>query len=150
MAEAYTPWLECRELGQGTFGEVRAAVRKADGLAVALKRIKRDADHAKFGVSFSALREIRVMRELKHPHLVDLFDVFIDPASQQLVLVLELLGSTDLEGVIRHAREGQIKLGPADAKSYASMLLKGLAFLHQHWILHRGLVFKTFIYSIFY
>lgn len=138
MAEAYTPWEECRELGQGTFGVVRAAVRQADGLAVALKRIKRDPDHAKFGVSFSALREVRVMRELKHPHLVDLLDVFVDAASQQLVLVLELLSSVDLEGVLRRAREGAITLGPADAKSYASMLLKGLAFLHQHWVLHRG------------
>ena len=138
MAEAYTPWAECRPLGEGTFGVVKAAVRKVDARPVALKRIKPDPEQGRFGISHSALREIRVMRELKHPHLVDLLDVFVD-GGEHLVLVLELLGSTDLEGVVRKAGEGRIRLGEADCKAYAHMILQGLAFLHSHWILHRDL-----------
>ena len=142
--DAYTPWAQCRELGQGTFGEVRAARRSSDGLEVALKRIKRDPAFGASGLSYSALREVRVLRELRHPHVVDLLDVFVDGDAEakegrHLVLVLELLASVDLEGVIRKAREGAIAFGPGDAKSYARMLLEGLSFLHTHNVLHRDL-----------
>jgi cyclin-dependent kinase 7 len=135
MASHYTTWEDCRELGTGTFGVVRAARRKSDGLEVALKKIKRDPSYSQCGLSYSALREIRVMRELKHSNVVELLDVFVSDGS--VVLVLELLSSTDLEGVIRKAREMTIKLEPADIKSYLQMFLQGLAFLHAHFILHR-------------
>ena len=78
------------------------------------------------------------MREISHTNIVQLLDCFVGDGGF-LVLVLELLSSTDLEGVIRRAREGAIKLGLADQKSYTGMLLEGLAFLHSHWILHRDL-----------
>ena len=41
---------------------------------------------------------------------------------------------TDLERVIK---EPSMILGAADIKSYAMMTLRGLEYLHKHWILHR-------------
>jgi len=137
MVDAYTPWDQCRALGQGAFGEVRAARRASDNLEVALKRIKRGSDYGRSGLSYSALREVRVLRELRHPNVVALLDVFV--GDEHLVLVLELLASTDLEGVIRKAREGSIRFKLADAKAYAGMLLEALNFLHDHNVLHRDL-----------
>jgi serine/threonine protein kinase len=75
MADQYTPWNECRELGQGEFGIVRAAFRKHDGVEVALKRFKQRREDKEIGVHFSAIREIRVMRETCHPNIVQLYDV---------------------------------------------------------------------------
>jgi len=41
---------------------------------------------------------------------------------------------TDLEAVIR---DRNIFLSPADTKSYLQMTLKGLAYCHKKWVLHR-------------
>ncbi|GLT69208.1 hypothetical protein SLA2020_413770 [Shorea laevis] len=43
---------------------------------------------------------------------------------------------TDLEAVIR---DRNIFLSPADIKSYLQMTLKGLAFCHKKWVLHRDM-----------
>ncbi|VAH18842.1 unnamed protein product [Triticum turgidum subsp. durum] len=43
---------------------------------------------------------------------------------------------TDLEAVIR---DRNIVLSPADIKSYIQMMLKGLAFCHKKWVLHRDM-----------
>lgn len=90
----YTSWGEGRELGAGTFGEVRAARRKSDGLEVALKRIKRDASEVDAGVSYSALREIRVIRELRHPNIMGLHDVFVSGNQVIFFGLLNLLSPT--------------------------------------------------------
>lgn len=78
MAELYTAWDECRELGKGEFGVVRAAFRKSDGIEVALKRFKERKVDKDIGVHFSALREIRIMRETCHPNIVQLYDVSVN------------------------------------------------------------------------
>lgn len=136
-ADAFTSWEAATALGEGTFGEVRRATRKVDSLPVALKRIFKHDLYEHEGISYSALREIRVMRELKHPNLVELLDVFVSDG--RVTLVLELLSSRDLEGVVRAAREGRLQIRAADVKAYTQMLLEGLAFLHEHWVVHRDL-----------
>mmetsp|Transcript_80413 Transcript_80413/g.160521 ORF Transcript_80413/g.160521 Transcript_80413/m.160521 type:complete len:329 (+) Transcript_80413:87-1073(+) len=136
-ADSFSPWESATALGQGTFGEVRRATRKKDGLPVALKRIFRGDRYEQEGLSHSAVREIRAMRELRHENLVELLDIFIEGG--RITLVIELLSSTDLEGVVRGAAEGRLQLRAADVKAYTLMLLQGLAFLHEHMILHRDL-----------
>ena len=66
MASKYTTG---KFLGEGTWGSVYEAFRRSDGLQVAIKRIK-PMDPA-LGVNFTALREIKYLRELKHTNVVD-------------------------------------------------------------------------------
>lgn len=56
-------------LGEGTWGHVFEATRRSDGAKVAIKRIKPinkvvDA-HLPQGINFTALREIKYMKEMK-------------------------------------------------------------------------------------
>lgn len=85
----------------------------------------------KEGVNFTALREIKLLKELNHPHIVELIDAF--PHNGSLHLVFEYM-QTDLEAVIR---DRNIFLSPGDIKSYMLMTLKGLAYCHKKWVLHR-------------
>ena len=85
-----------RELGEGTWGKVFLGTRLVDGRKVAIKRIKQNPAQADLGLSFSALRELRLMREMRHENLVSLIDVYAQDA--HLHLVLEVL-ATDLEKV---------------------------------------------------
>lgn len=85
----------------------------------------------KEGVNVTALREIKLLKELHDPNIIELVDVY--PHKRNLHLVFEFMES-DLEAVIR---DRNIFLSPADYKSYMQMTLKGLAVCHKKWILHR-------------
>ncbi len=57
------------QLGEGTWGHVYQASRRSDGLVVAVKRIK--PMDPLLGINFTALREIKFLKELKSPNIVD-------------------------------------------------------------------------------
>lgn len=102
------------------------------GQTVAIKKIR--LGKYKEGVNFTALREIKLLKELKDPNIIELIDAF--PHKGNLHLVFEFMES-DLEAVIR---DRNIVLSPADIKSYLQMTLKGLAFCHRKWVLHRYVI----------
>jgi len=56
-------------LGEGTWGSVFSAERRADSTRVAIKRIKPMYVH--LGVNFTALREIKYLRYIKGPNIID-------------------------------------------------------------------------------
>lgn len=118
-------------LGEGTYGVVYKAVDTVTGRTVAIKKIR--IGQYKEGVNFTALREIKLLKELNDPNIIQLIDAF--PHKNNLHLVFEFMES-DLEAVIR---DRNIVLSPADVKSYIQMTLKGLAFCHTKWVLHRDM-----------
>lgn len=99
------------------------------GQTVAIKKIR--LGKQKEGVNFTALREIKLLKELKDPNIIELIDAF--PHKGNLHLVFAFM-ETDLEAVIR---DRNIVLSPSDIKSYLQMTLKGLAVCHKKWVLHR-------------
>nr|XP_007160499.1 hypothetical protein PHAVU_002G326800g [Phaseolus vulgaris]ESW32493.1 hypothetical protein PHAVU_002G326800g [Phaseolus vulgaris] len=124
-------YLKREVLGEGTYGVVYKAIDTHTGQTVAIKKIR--LGKQKEGVNFTALREIKLLKELKDPNIVELIDAF--PHKGNLHLVFEFM-ETDLEAVIR---DRNIFLSPADTKSYLQMTLKGLAFCHKKWVLHRDM-----------
>ncbi|KAM0950991.1 putative protein-serine/threonine kinase CMGC-CDK-CDK7 family [Dioscorea sansibarensis] len=128
VAERY---LKREILGEGTYGVVFKAIDTKTGKTVAIKKIR--LGKYKEGVNFTALREIKILKELKDPNIIELIDAF--PHKGNLHLVFEFMES-DLEAVIR---DRNAVLSPADVKSYLQMTLKGLAFCHKKWVLHRDM-----------
>lgn len=124
-------YLKRQVLGEGTYGVVYKAIDTKTGKTVAIKKIR--LGNQKEGINFTALREIKLLKELKHPHIVELIDAF--PHKGSLHLVFEYM-QTDLEAVIR---DRNIFLSPSDIKSYMLMTLKGLAYCHKKWVLHRDM-----------
>ena len=119
-------------VGEGTFGVVRRATEKSNGRVVALKKL-RVGKSASQGVSFTALREIKLLLELHHPNVVALFDVFVH--KQNVVLAMEF-APFDLERLIR---DRSLMLSAGDIKGYLVQLVRGIELCHSHWILHRDL-----------
>ncbi|KAL4614482.1 hypothetical protein ACB092_07G057100 [Castanea dentata] len=124
-------YLKREVLGEGTYGVVYKAIDTKTGQTVAIKKIR--LGKQKEGVNFTALREIKLLKELKDPNIIELIDAF--PHKGNLHLVFEFM-ETDLEAVIR---DRNIFLSPADIKSYLQMTLKGLAICHKKWVLHRDM-----------
>ncbi|WOK95989.1 cyclin-dependent kinase D-1 isoform X1 [Canna indica] len=124
-------YLKREVLGEGTYGVVFKAIDTKTGQTVAIKKIR--LGKYKEGVNFTALREIKLLKEIKDPNIIELIDAF--PHKGNLHLVFEFMES-DLEAVIR---DRNIVLSPADIKSYLQMTLKGLACCHKKWVVHRDM-----------
>jgi cyclin-dependent kinase 7 len=118
-------------VGQGTYGVVYKAYEKATGRKVAIKKIR--LGKLKDGVSFTALREIKMLQELKHENIIELIDVFAHNAN--IHIVFEFM-EWDLETVIK---DKNTILSEGDIKCYMQQLLKGVQHCHKSWVLHRDL-----------
>lgn len=80
-----------------------------------------------------AIREVKYLRELHHPNIISLHDVF-SSKNQNLNLVLELMDGGDLEMIIK---DGSLTLSMADVKSWMLMSLRGMWWCHRAFVLHR-------------
>ena len=118
-------------LGEGTFGVVTKAEDTVTHKIVAIKKIR--LGKYKEGVNFTAIREIKLLQELRHPHVIELVDCF--PHKRNLNLVFECCES-DLEAVIK---DKFLPLGTPEIKSYMQMTLRAVAYCHDTWVLHRDL-----------
>jgi len=118
-------------LGEGTYGKVYKARNKRTGEYCALKQMKLDSQEE--GVPSTAIREIALLKELSHPNVVRLLDVFCKP--NKLVLAFEFL-ENDLKKYMK-ALNG--RLAPATVKNFAYQLCRGVEFCHANRILHRDL-----------
>lgn len=119
------------KIGEGTYGVVYKAKDRVSGQIVALKRIRLDAEDE--GIPSTAIREISLLKELRHPNIVRLFDVV--HTERKLTLVFEYLDQ-DLKKYLDVCDGG---LNPTIVKSFLFQLITGVAYCHHHRVLHRDL-----------
>ncbi len=115
-----------RGVGQGGFGEVYYAVSDG-GKEVALKLIRRSLD--------VELRGVAHCLNLKHPHLLDLYDIRTDEHDDHWV-VMEFVTGDCLEDVIADHPEG---MPAAEAIAWMHGVAAGVGYLHECGIVHRDL-----------
>nr|AAR91747.1 cyclin-dependent serine/threonine protein kinase [Eimeria tenella] len=119
------------KIGEGTYGVVYKA-QDTNGNLCALKKIRLEAEDE--GIPSTAIREISLLKELHHPNIVRLMDVV--HTDKRLTLVFEYLDQ-DLKEVLDDCRPSGLE--PQVVKSFLYQLLKGIAYCHQHRVLHRDL-----------
>jgi len=124
-------YLKLEKLGEGTYGVVYKAKERDTDRTVALKKMRLDGEDE--GVPSTAIREISLLRELRHINVVRLLDVL--HSENKLYLVFEFLDQ-DLKRYMDSVREPMSALL---VKSYLYQLLKGIAYCHAHRVLHRDL-----------
>jgi len=125
--EKYT---KLEKIGEGTYGVVYKARNNETGEIVALKKIKLESEEE--GIPATAIKEISLLKSLKHPNIVGLHEVI--HGDKQLVLVFEYL---DLD--LKKYLDERIKPSVSTMKSFLYQLLTGIAFCHERRVLHRDL-----------
>src|SRR5262245_36157370 len=115
-----------RGVGTGGFGEVYYALSDG-GKEVALKLIRGHQD--------VELRGIAQCLNLKHPHLVGLYDLKTDTQGEHWV-VMEYIAGEPLSVVLNRHPTG---LPTELAQQWFLALSKAVAYLHDHGIVHRDL-----------
>ncbi|XP_045496882.1 cyclin-dependent kinase 2-like [Colias croceus] len=124
-------FMNVEKIGEGTYGVVYKAEDRKSGKEIALKKIKLENEPE--GVPSTALREISVLRDLRHPSVVQLLDVIL--ADAKLFLVFEFM-HMDLKKLM-DLTKGPLRLDLV--KSYLRQLLEGIAYCHSKRVLHRDL-----------
>ena len=121
------------EIGRGAMGIVYRAHDSALGRTVAIKTVAltgsgadRDANEARF------LQEARAAGSLSHPAIVTIYD--IGREGDTAFIAMELVEGRDLRELIAQGR-----MAPSKAVAIAASVAEGLAYAHDHGIVHRDI-----------
>ncbi|CBY18142.1 unnamed protein product [Oikopleura dioica] len=134
MTSNIANYKKIEKIGEGTYGVVYKAIYQPDKTTVALKKIRVEGDDE--GVPSTSIREIALLKELKHENIVKLIDVSLD--EEQLFLIFEFL-SCDLKNYLDKQRRAKKRLDQITVKSYTFQILQALSFCHSRRVLHRDL-----------
>jgi non-specific serine/threonine protein kinase len=134
IANPESRYLRQEKLGEGTYATVFKGKNRLTGEIVALKEIHLDAEE---GAPSTAIREISLMKELKHPNIVRLLDVI--HTESKLMLVFEFMLQDLKRFMDTTARATHGALETPVIKSFMYQLLKGIAYCHENRVLHRDL-----------
>ncbi|XP_076823900.1 cyclin-dependent kinase-like 1 isoform X1 [Clavelina lepadiformis] len=117
------------KIGEGSYGIVFKCRNRDSGQIVAIKKFVESEDDPL--IKKIALREIRMLKQLKHNNLVNLIEVF--RRKRKLHLVFEYCDHTVLNELDKHTR-GVPEL---HVKRIVWQVLQAVHFCHQHNCIHR-------------
>ncbi|XP_008374611.2 CBL-interacting protein kinase 2-like isoform X1 [Malus domestica] len=120
-----------RMLGQGNFAKVYHARNLQTGHSVAIKVINKEKV-LKVGLIDQTKREISVMRLVKHPNIVQLFEVMA--TKTKIYFVLEYVKGGEL---FHKVSKGRLK--EEMARKYFQQLISAVDFCHSRGVYHRDL-----------
>lgn len=120
-----------RLLGQGTFAKVYYARNLATGQTVAIKMIDKDKI-VRTGLMDQIKREISIMRMVRHPNILQLFEVMA--TKHKIYFVLEYAKGGELFNKIKKG-----KLTEEAARKYFHQLVSAVDYCHSRGVYHRDL-----------
>ncbi|XP_057327586.1 serine/threonine-protein kinase Pak isoform X2 [Microplitis mediator] len=121
-------YTKMEKIGQGASGTVYTAIETSTGMEVAIKQMNLSQQPKKELI----INEILVMRENKHPNVVNYLDSYL--VGEELWVVMEYLPGGSLTDVVTETcmDEGQIA-------AVCREVLQALEFLHCNQVIHRDI-----------
>uniref|UniRef100_A0A7N4P662 Cyclin dependent kinase 13 n=1 Tax=Sarcophilus harrisii TaxID=9305 RepID=A0A7N4P662_SARHA len=128
-------------IGEGTYGQVYKARDKDTGEMVALKKVR--LDNEKEGFPITAIREIKILRQLTHQSIINMKEIVTDKEDAldfkkdkgAFYLVFEYMDH-DLMGLLE---SGLVHFNENHIKSFMRQLMEGLDYCHKKNFLHRDI-----------
>ncbi|KAK9501455.1 hypothetical protein O3M35_012174 [Rhynocoris fuscipes] len=128
-------------IGEGTYGQVYKAKDRQSGEMVALKKVR--LENEKEGFPITAVREIKILRQLNHKNIVNLREIVTDKQDAldfkkdkgSFYLVFEYMDH-DLMGLLE---SGMVTFDEMHNASIMRQLLEGLNYCHKKNFLHRDI-----------
>ncbi|NWZ58583.1 DAPK2 kinase, partial [Haliaeetus albicilla] len=116
----------------GHFGVVKRCQERSTGTFYAAKFVKtRRCRGSRLGLERAQVeREVTILRQLDHPNIMRLHDLFVSKA--EMVLILELISGGELFDFIAEKE----MLSEEEAIEFLVQILRGVEYLHAHHIAH--------------
>jgi serine/threonine protein kinase len=125
-----------RTIGEGTFAKVKFARNTDTGDNVAIK-IMAKSTILKNRMVDQIKREISIMKIVRHPNIVRLYEVLASPS--KIYIVLEFVTGGELFDRIVHKG----RLEESESRKYFQQLVDAVAHCHCKGVYHRDLKVKT-------
>ncbi|KAL0688287.1 hypothetical protein Bca4012_087964 [Brassica carinata] len=121
-----------RTIGEGTFAKVKFAQNTETGESVAMKIVDRNTILKRKMVD-QIKREISIMKLVRHPCVVRLYEVLA--SRTKIYIILEYITGGELfDKIVRNGR-----LSEAEARKYFHQLIDGVDYCHSKGVYHRDL-----------
>ncbi|KAL2343289.1 hypothetical protein Fmac_004574 [Flemingia macrophylla] len=118
-------------LGHGTFAKVHHARNTKTGESVAIKIISKEKI-LKGGLVSHIKREISILRRVRHPNIVQLFEVMA--TKTKIYFVMEFVRGGELFNKVAKGR-----LNEHHARTFFQQLISALQFCHSRGVFHRDI-----------
>ncbi|KPA77920.1 protein kinase putative (CRK) [Leptomonas pyrrhocoris] len=121
------------KLGEGTYGSVYKGTEIQTGRVVAFKRMVVTSDDE--GIPGAAIREICLLKELRHNNVVELFEVLFEPP--KITMIFELC-DCDLKRYME-SRPQRLLDADTEVRPILKQIFLGLEYLHGRCVVHRDM-----------
>lgn len=132
---------ECGEvLGSGAFAEVRKCKHRESGVERAVKIVSKETFASRTELrEGSWIDEVNILKDLHHPGIVEIIDVF--NSAQYLCIVMELMSGGDLFDAVVAAK----RFPENRARDLFRKMCEALCYLHDKNIVHRDIKPENFL-----
>ncbi|KAM7278017.1 hypothetical protein ACFE04_005151 [Oxalis oulophora] len=128
-------WKKGKLIGRGTFGSVYVATNRDTGALCAMKEVDVIPDDPKSAECIKQLeQEIKVLRHLKHPNIVQYYGS--EMVDDRFCIYLEYIHPGSFN---KYVREHCGAITESIVRNFTRHILTGLAFLHNKKTIHRDI-----------
>jgi len=122
-------------VGQGAYGIVCAAQDEERNEHIAIKKIENAFEHITF--TKRTLRELRILRHLRHENLIDVRCIFLPGLKESFedIYVISELMETDLASILKSSQA----LSDDHRQFFLYQILRGMKYVHSAQVIHRDL-----------
>lgn len=137
LDDPHTKYVNLIKIGQGASGGVYTAHEVDTNVSVAIKQMNLEKQPKKELI----INEIIVMKESKHPNIVNFIDSYL--IKQDLWVVMEYMEGGSLTDVVTHCI-----LNESQIATVCRETLNGLKFLHSKGVIHRDIKSDNILLSM--
>ena len=157
-------YIKKRILGEGSFGKVILVERvnpsePNDSKCFALKISKRfrkcskissaskkDEDEKPKELNFIEIRELTIMKKIKHPNVINLNEFNLCREEREVWILMDYV-PTDLGKFYAKNKDNKDVMNENFFKNIAFQIINGANYLHQNMIMHRDLKLENILYD---
>lgn len=128
-------WQRGDLIGEGTYAKVYQCLSEGgELLAVKIIPFGKSEKEVEKGLD-KAKKEVKLMRQLSHPNIVKHVQTDVSEQGDSVHILMEFISGGSLKALVKK----YASLDEVIIKRYAEQVLRGLAYLHSHRIIHRDL-----------